>query len=366
MMRFRRLRTVIALAFIAVVMGSVHAGADPDSAAQTTVARTPVDLPPDMQPGTDPFLWLEQVHGAQALAWVESENAKTFAALDKDQNYQAFYDDTLAISQSKDRVPQPEIIGGEVYNFWRDDVHVRGILRRATLASYDSSSPDWTTVLDLDALARSENANWVYEGIDCPYPEETRCMVVLSDGGEDATTEREFDLSTSGFVAGGFALPHGKQSEAWQNADTLLVAREWSPGLLTTSGYPYVVKRLTRGEALADATTVFSGKPSDVGSSPFVLDDGSGNHVTMIVRNVSFFSSEYYLADANGTRQIALPDQVNIRGLVDGRLIVTLNESWTVAGATFPAGPASCFSSSALMRLASTSPTTAITALPTL
>jgi len=134
MMRFRRLRTVIALAFIAVVMGSVHAGADPDSAAQTTVARTPVDLPPDMQPGTDPFLWLEQVHGAQALAWVESENAKTFAALDKDQNYQAFYDDTLAISQSKDRVPQPEIIGGEVYNFWRDDVHVRGILRRATLA----------------------------------------------------------------------------------------------------------------------------------------------------------------------------------------------------------------------------------------
>ena len=54
-------------------------------------------------------------------------------------------------------------------------------------------------------------------------------------------------------------LPHGKQRLAWENEDTLWVAREWQPGELTTSGYPFIVKRLKRGQSLSAAPEVFRG-----------------------------------------------------------------------------------------------------------
>ena len=57
-------------------------------------------------------------------------------------------------------------------------------------------------------------------------------------------TVREFDLRRVAFVNGGFDLPRGKQNVAWENGNTILVAREWTSGDLTASGYPYIVKRL--------------------------------------------------------------------------------------------------------------------------
>ena len=145
---------------------------------------------------------------------------------------------------------------------------MRGIWRRTTLASYRTASPQWTTVLDLDSLASAEKANWVWEGADCARPAERRCMLTLSDGGEDADTVREFDLATRSFPKDGFDLPHGKQDAAWLGDDTLLVSREWNPGELTASGYPYVVKRLERGQTLATAVEVFRGEPKDVSAGP--------------------------------------------------------------------------------------------------
>ena len=68
------------------------------------------------------------------------------------------------------------------------------------------------TVLDLDALAAAEKANWVCKGANCARPAERRCLVSLSDGGEDAVTVREFDLADRrSFVEDGFILPKGKQ-----------------------------------------------------------------------------------------------------------------------------------------------------------
>jgi prolyl oligopeptidase len=310
-----------------------------DCTAQRTMAHTPVDLGGGApSPGTDPFLWLEDVHGARALNWVKAEDAATVSVLERDPHYPALYADAVKAYENKDRIPDPMMIGGQVYNFWRDPNHVRGILRRTSLASYATSSPAWTTVLDLDAVARAEKANWVYEDIDCRLPDEQRCLMMLSDGGEDAHTVREFDLATSSFVPGGFVLPRGKQSEAWLDADTLLVSREWSPGEVTSSGYPYIVKRLARGQAFSDAIEVFRGKPTDVAADPFTLDDGAGDHVAMVVRAIDFFNTEYYVLGAGGVQKLGLPSQVNILGLVDGRMMFTLNESWAVEGTTLPAG----------------------------
>ena len=334
----RTAATLVTAIFIASLALVSTASAGSGTAAQRTVAHTPVDLGPGAPPTGDPFLWLEQVHGARALAWVKSEDARTTSILEHDPHYAALYADALKVAETKDRIPYPQVIGGQVYNFWRDQTHVRGILRRTTLASYATSSPNWTTVLDLDAVAKTENANWVYEGLNCPFPDERRCLVSLSDGGEDAQTVREFDLTTGGFVDGGFTLPRAKQDEAWLDNNTLLVDRPWTPDEVTTSGYAYVIKKVTRGQPLSSATEIFRGKPTDVSDAAFTLDDGAGHHVAMISRALDFFNAEYYLVGASDVKQLALPKQLNIQGLIAGRVVLTLNEPWTVDAKTYPAG----------------------------
>ena len=160
----------------------------------------------------DPYIWLEDVSSPKAMQWVEEHNAKSTAVLEADPRYAQYYKEALDIAQAKDRIPVGNFIGGQVYNFWQDTDHVRGIWRRASIASYSSGQPEWETVLDLDALATAEKANWVWHGATCARPAERRCLLSLSDGGEDADTVREFDLSTKSFVEGGFVLPKGKQN----------------------------------------------------------------------------------------------------------------------------------------------------------
>ena len=110
----------------------------------------------------------------------------------------------MDLVNATDRIPAPDLIGTTVYNFWQDPTNVRGLWRRTTLQSYRTASPKWETVLDIDALAKTENANWIYKGADCLEPAETRCLVSLSDGGKDAVVVREFDTATKTFVKGGF------------------------------------------------------------------------------------------------------------------------------------------------------------------
>jgi len=54
---------------------------------------------------------------------------------------------------------------------------VRGVWRRTDLASYRSATPRWETVLDFDALAQTESANWVYKGASCLQPAQRLCLV---------------------------------------------------------------------------------------------------------------------------------------------------------------------------------------------
>jgi prolyl oligopeptidase len=185
----------------------------------------------------DPYIWLEDVSSPKAMEWVEAHNAKSTAALEADPRYPQYFKAALAIAEAKDRIPVGSFIGGQVYNFWQDSDHVRGIWRRTSVDSYASGRPTWETVLDLDALAASEKANWVWKGGSCARPAERRCLLYLSDGGEDAVTVREFDLHDKAFVKGGFKLPKGKQDVTWENENSLLVSREWKPGELTESGY---------------------------------------------------------------------------------------------------------------------------------
>jgi prolyl oligopeptidase len=290
----------------------------------------------------DPYTWLEEVSSAKAMDWVNAHNAKSTAVLEADPRYKEYYEEALAIAQANDRIPFGAFIGGKIYNFWQDADHVRGIWRRTTLDSYATGKPEWETVLDLDALAKAENANWVWHGATCARPAERLCLLSLSDGGEDADTVREFDLTTGNFVKGGFELPKGKQSATWVDENTLLVAREWRPGELAKTGYPYIVKRLRRGQPLSAAVEVFRGDPKDggFGAGAYVLRDGQNRTLPLITRSLDTFTSETYILGPKGARKIAIPPKNTLVDMVDGRVIIHAREDWTPTkgGKTFPAG----------------------------
>lgn len=233
----------------------------------------------------DPFIWLEDWYGERSMAWVEAENTRTVDILQNDPNYPAMVKDAIDIATASDRIPMPSLIGDRLYNFWRDADQPQGVWRHTSAADYAGSNPSWTVTLDLDALSRTENRKWVWKGANCLEPDERRCLISLSDGGEDATDVREFDLVDGKFIDGGFALPTSKQGVDWVDADTLISSRDWGEGTMTASGYPFVVKLLKRGQALDQAHEVYRGTTNDVGVWPSVLSDGAGNRAALIVRD---------------------------------------------------------------------------------
>ena len=282
----------------------------------------------------DPYLWMEEIEGTRALDWAKAQNARTLPVLQGDKRYADLEAKALAILNAKDRVPGVSFSGdGSLTNFWQDADHVRGLWRRTTLDSYRTAEPTWETILDIDALSKTENANWVFKGASCLPPDETRCLVTLSNGGKDAVTVREFDTTTKAFVPGGFVLPEGKQNYSWLDKDTLLVAREWKPGEMTKSGYAYVLKTLKRGESLDQAREVYRGQETDVSVSPFTLLDADGKVVAVMAsRGVTFFEHEYYLLDGAKPVKLDLPPKSSVQGYVDGQMIVLMEQDWPAKG----------------------------------
>jgi prolyl oligopeptidase len=276
---------------------------------------------------TDPYLWLEETESPRALAWVEQENARSLGQLQADPRYAGLYADALAIANSHDRLATGAVRDGYVYNFWQDETHVRGIWRRASLASYAAGAPEWDTLLDLDALAQAENANWVYKGADC-LEHSTRCMISLSDGGEDAVTSREFDIATRAFAPDGFVLPLAKSNLSWVDANTLLVGTAWADGALTASGYPTSLRLWRRGQALAEAREVLHIQPDEVGAYSGTSEDVDGARYLFATNAHTFFEYEYSIVVDGVARRITLPAKSNIVGVHKGYFIFTLDEAW--------------------------------------
>jgi len=286
---------------------------------------------------TDPFQWLEDVQGEKALAWAKEQNAKSTKVLEARPEYEPIYKRTLEILDSKEKIPMPSFHGGVVYNFWKDDVYERGIWRRTTLASYRTATPEWETVLDVDALAKAEGKAWVFHGANCLPPADERCLITLSSGGSDAAVVREFDTKTKDFVSGGFTLPEAKSIANWRDPDTLWVGTDYGPGSLTSSGYPRIVKLWKRGTPLSEAKTVFEGKAEDVASAgqTEILSDGRYDLVT---RTPAFFRQEMFLLVADRLTKLDVPEDCAPRVFFRGRFLFSLRSDWTVGGKTYREG----------------------------
>ncbi|MBV9344747.1 MAG: S9 family peptidase [Gammaproteobacteria bacterium] len=286
----------------------------------------------------DPYLWLEDIHGARAMDWVKEQNAKSMAQLQADPEYAQDYAAILRVLDATDRIPYGNLDHGYLFNFWQDAEHPKGLWRRTPNADYARESPPWDVLLDLDKLAASEHENWVWKGSDCT-PGLKRCLLSLSRGGGDAVVVREFDLATKSFVPEGFALSEAKSAITYLDEDTVLVGTDYGPGTMTASGYPNVVKLWERGTPLTAARTLFEGKLEDVTSQAVVFHSPTGT-VTVIQRGVTFFTSEYYLLLPDGsTRQLPLPLGADLKGAQGDVLLFTLRDAWRPpGGAELPKG----------------------------
>ena len=286
----------------------------------------------------DPYLWLEDVEGEDALTWVEAQNEVSVGYLESLPTFDALNDRNLEILNSDDRIASPGLRGDHVFNFWRDATNQRGLWRRTTLDDYISGDPDWDIILDLDALADAEGEDWVWKGASCLRPDYRLCALYLSRGGADAVVIREFDVEDRAFVEGGFFVPEAKSRVSWIDSDTLYLGSDFGDGTLTDSGYPRTARIWKRGEPFSDAIEVFAGEQSDVAASVFRSWDGDV-HYDLAVRSPTFYTSASYLVTDEGELEhIEIPEDAEFRGVFNGQMLVALKSDWTVGGETYLQG----------------------------
>lgn len=228
------------------------------------------------------------------------------------------------------------------------------------MSSYESENPQWTTVLDIDELARKEGTPWVWRGsrvlprardpLSLGGKRVTRALISLSRGESDAVVTREFDLASSSFVTqNAFNLPEAKSRANYKSRDVLLVASDFGPGSLTQAGYPRTIREWRRGTELTNAPVVFEGKKSDIAVSAYIDDQRvrgggiyevrtrtlSANATKYWVRKIKY---EHLLADDDPLRgnvgdvpdfkELFVPEDCEI-DFVGNLLLITLRSNWT-------------------------------------
>jgi len=239
----------------------------------------------------DPNLWLEEVQGDKALAWVRERNAVSTALLQAQPVFADSRAKVLGVLNNRDQIPGVTRRGDYLYNFWRDAKNPRGLWRRTSLEEYRKKLPNWDVLLDLDTLGKAENENWVWGGSDCLAPDYNRCLISLSRGGADAKVTREFDIAKREFVKDGFNLPEAKSQLNWVDINTVYVGTDFGLGSMTQSGYARMIKRWKRGTPISEAQLMYEGKESDVAA--FATVDKTPNFErTVFGRSTDFYNTE--------------------------------------------------------------------------
>src|SRR5215470_753623 len=158
-----------------------------------------IDRRPTVEaPDNDPYLWLEEIDGKPALAWVEAQNRATLAQFG-DARFADDRDTLAAIFDRPDNIPLIARRGANVFNFWKDAAHPRGLWRATSLDSFCTEQPKWEVLLNLDALAAREGEDWTWSGAATIPGSHERAILRLSRGGADAVILREFDLAARDF-----------------------------------------------------------------------------------------------------------------------------------------------------------------------
>ena len=244
---------------------------------------------------------------------------------------------------------------------------MQGIWRKTTLQSFKTNEPQWTTVLDIDALEppKTDTAKtWVWhgstlldEGPNNPHCD--RALIKLSPGGSDADICREFCLESQTFVTEedeGFAiLTPAKTRISYRSRNEVLVGTDFEQdgSTLTDSGYPRVVKSWKRGTPITEAVTVFEAQQTDIAANMYSYHDRGHVHEFQL-RSITFYTSQYFYrpltcegvagvtADKEKAlfREVPIPEDAEL-GTFANMALVTLRSDLDVTAATSSGGTTS-------------------------
>jgi prolyl oligopeptidase len=319
----------------------------------TTTAADPAPAPGfGNTPGTDPQgiapeptdenVWLEDIYGEEQLAWVKEQNSRTEDLLE-DAGYVQLEGSILEVLDSTDRIAMVGKRGDWYYNFWKDQENPKGLWRRTTWESYRTGTPDWDVLLDVDALAAAEGAEWVFHGATFLRPAAgepyRHALLALSPDGGDANRYREFDVETRTFVdpaQGGFDLPTGKGHVSWLDADTLLVASTAEGLPRTASSYARTAVTLKRGGSLPHAPLLFE-VPENHMMAVVAHDSTPGFERTFAIDYVDFYNRSNAVLRDGSWVGIDVPTDVNVSAHREW-LLFRPQQDWALNGSTYPAG----------------------------
>src|SRR5690242_7828702 len=288
----------------------------------------------DEAPDDDPYLWLEEIDGERALAWVEAQNAATMARFGG-TGFASDRDALAAIFDRPDNIPLIARRGARVFNFWKDASHPRGLWRATSLDSFRAEQPEWEILLDLDALADREGEDWTWSGATTIPGSHDRAILMLSRGGADAVVLREFDLAARDFVPGGFELPEAKGGAAWLDRDALLLSSALGEGMATGSGYARTVRLWRRGTDPLAAPIIFETSADHMAVWADVDRDAAEERVWFVER-LGFFDMVVSIGDRSGPK-IRLDLPTDVSGFWHrGWLAVRRRTAWTIGGETHP------------------------------
>ena len=296
----------------------------------------------------DPHLWLEEVQGDKALAWVRERNAVSTALLQAQPVFADNRAKVLGVLNNRDQIPGVTRRGEYLYNFWRDAKNPRGLWRRTYLEEYRKVQPEWDVLLDLDALGKAENENWVWGGFDCLAPDYNRCLISVSRGGADAKVTREFDIAKREFVKDGFNLPEAKSQLDWVDINTVYVGTDFGHGSMTRSGYARIIKRWRRGTPISEAQFVYEAKESDVAA--FATVDKTPNFErTVFGRSADFYNTEINVLVDGKLVKIDKPSDAALSWQREWAFLL-LKSDFKVAERTYKSGSLLAIKFDALMR----------------
>ena len=243
------------------------------------------------------------------------------------------------------------------------------IWRKTTWKSYVESNDhptEWTTVLDLDELSRSEGGadfHWTWRtsrilprsrndteqrtsdvgsdgGEYSPSAMTTRALISLSkksgggssnnnpEGYDEDVVVREFDLLSKSFVSpdddekNGFYIPAGKTAVSYKSRDVIYVMSnvDCVSGGATEHGFPKTVREWVRGTPLKDAPVIFEGESTDVAVSVHIDDQRlrGGSIYEIKTRTLSPQCTKYWVRKIKPEHLLA-PDHPS-RKLDDGTI----------------------------------------------
>ena len=285
----------------------------------------------------DPYLWLEEIESKKALDWVNEQNNLSEKRFINNPVFEPLNKKLLKAYNDNDNIIYPEVVGDYVYHLLQNEDNARGVWQRMSKSDFTNSSTDWETILDVDALSRSDGKKWVFYGVEWLKPNNEICLMYLSDGGSDKTYIREFNVNKKEFVKDGFNHHESIGEVSWVDENTILIARNFGESTMTTSGYARTLRQWERGTSSENSKTIFEIDSANAGIWRSTYFSDNKQHI-FIYNGKTFFESELHYYSDSKLHKIECPDDAELVGLFSSMLLMMLHSDWNVNSKLYKAG----------------------------